>query len=161
MGFRGRASRAEYWWFILALMLIGIVTSILDALFFGTAISTGVSTSTPPAPAEGYAASAWATAEEGPISSIAGLLLFLPQLSVAIRRLHDTDRSGWYLLAPLAIVIAGTLAIALLVTILPALAGVAGFVMIIAAIFLPLYWFVQRGTPGSNRFGPDPLEVRQ
>lgn len=161
VGFRGRAPRSEYWWFVLALMIAGIVASLIDAVLFGTTVSTGVTTSTPPAPAEGYGASAWAAAESGPVSSLLGLLVFLPHLSVIFRRLHDTNRSGWYVLAPFAIVVIGLLAITALFTIAPALAGLAWFAMFIAAVFLPLYWLIQRGTAGQNRFGPDPLEVRQ
>ncbi|OWJ79875.1 MULTISPECIES: DUF805 domain-containing protein [Haematobacter] len=161
VGFRGRAPRSEYWWFVLALTIAGMVASLIDAMLFGATVSTGVATSTPPPPVEGYGASAWATAENGPVSSLLGLLVFLPHLAVMIRRLHDTNRSGWYVLAPFAIVVIGLLAIAALFNIAPTLAGLAWFVMFIAAVFLPLYWLIQRGTAGQNRFGPDPLEVRQ
>ena len=61
-----------------------------------------------------------------PLSMVASLALLLPNLAVAARRLHDTDRSGWWLLLSL-IPIIGTLVL--------------------------LYFLVLRGTEGSNRFG--------
>ncbi len=61
---------------------------------------------------------------------IFGLVTILPSLAVAVRRLHDLDRSGWWLLLAL--------------------------IPLIGSIVL-LIWFCTRGTDGSNRFGPDPL----
>ena len=61
-----------------------------------------------------------------PLSLIVSLALLLPNLAVSVRRLHDTDRSGWWLLLSF-IPIFGTLAL--------------------------LYFMVLRGTEGSNRFG--------
>lgn len=57
------------------------------------------------------------------------VLLFLPHLAVTARRVHDTNASAWWLLIILT--------------------GIGGFVLMIWACF--------RGTPGDNRFGPDPL----
>ncbi len=65
------------------------------------------------------------------ISSILSLLLVIPSLAVYIRRLHDTDHSAWWLFI--------------------------AFVPIIGVIVL-LYFLVIKGTEGTNRFGPDPLE---
>ncbi len=66
----------------------------------------------------------------GPLSGAAALVLLLPSLAVSFRRLHDLGRSAWWLLL--------------------------GLVPFIGALVL-LYWYVQRGTPGPNRFGEDPL----
>jgi uncharacterized membrane protein YhaH (DUF805 family) len=67
-----------------------------------------------------------------PLSSLLSLALFLPSLAVGIRRLHDVDRSGWWTL----------------------------LVFTVIGVFVLLYWACIRGTPGPNRFGPDPLEGR-
>ena len=107
--FGGRARRAEYWWFILFSVLVGIVTSILDVV-----LSTDF---------EGGLAS------NGLFNLLANLALLLPSLAVAVRRLHDTDRSGWWILI--------------------------GLIPLIGLIVL-LVFFVQDGTPGPNRFGPSP-----
>ncbi|MBF9131979.1 DUF805 domain-containing protein [Plantactinospora sp. S1510] len=109
VGFGGRARRAEYWWFFLFLILVGIVTSILDAALGTDFKGSGVS--------------------DGLLSLIANLALFLPALALAVRRLHDTDRSGWWVLI--------------------------GLIPLVGAIVL-LVFFVQDGTPGPNRFGPSP-----
>lgn len=65
--FSGRSSRSAYWWFVLFYVLVYIATSIVDA-----AINTPVFT------------------------GLAVLALFLPSLAVLVRRLHDTDHSGWW-----------------------------------------------------------------
>jgi uncharacterized membrane protein YhaH (DUF805 family) len=67
--FRGRASRSEYWYFVLFYLIASIVANILDA-------AIGV-------PA---------------FSAIVAVVFFLPSLAVSVRRLHDTGRSGWWFL---------------------------------------------------------------
>lgn len=99
--FSGRAARSEYWFFVLFQCLVGIVYGLLMPFGIGRA----------------------------PL----GLLLlanFLPAISVAVRRLHDTDRSGWWYWI--------------------------GLIPLVGAILL-LIWFCTRGTSGANRFGHDPL----
>jgi len=79
-GFKGyvvwnaRSTRSEYWWWTLFAVIVAFVASILDSALFSTDMATGL----------------------GPVSGITSLALFLPGLSVWIRRLHDTDRSGWW-----------------------------------------------------------------
>lgn len=106
--FSGRSRRMEFWMF--AVMNIGasIVASILDGIL-------GMS---------GMIAGAY-----GPVSLIVGLGLLVPGIAVAVRRLHDQDKSGWWLLIAL--------------------------VPIIGAIALLVFYFLE-GTKGDNRFGPDP-----
>ena len=110
VGFGGRARRSEYWWFFLFSVLVSIATAILDV-----ALGTNFEDSS-----------------NGVIGLIASLALFLPSLAVAVRRLHDTDRSGWWVLI--------------------------GLIPLIGLIVL-LVFFVQDGTRGPNRFGPDPKDV--
>ena len=88
--FNGRASRPEYWWFVLFSFIVSILTMFLPF-----------------------------------VSLIAALALFLPSLAAAVRRLHDIDKSGWWLLLVLV--------------------PLAGLVII--------YFLCQRGTEGQNRFG--------
>ncbi len=108
--FSGRAARSEYWWWILATIILYAVLGIIDGALI--------------APMMGFESFAPESAQ--PLSMIASLGLLLPNLAVAARRLHDTDRSGWWLLLSL-IPIIGTLVL--------------------------LYFLVLRGTEGSNRFG--------
>ena len=110
-GFEGRASRSEYWWFTLFLALLEIVTSVLDG-FLGTYAVTSSGRMI------------------GFINLIFLLAILLPSIAVAVRRLHDTDRSGWFYLLI--------------------------FIPLIGSIILIIF-FIQQGTNGRNRFGDDPL----
>ena len=105
--FEGRARRKEYWFFILFNILIGIGLAIIDNMTGTLNPETGT----------------------GLLSGIYSLAVLIPTIAVAIRRLHDTDRSGWWLLLV--------------------------FVPLIGGLVL-LVFFVLDGTPGSNRFGPSP-----
>ncbi len=79
-GFRGyvvwnaRSTRAEYWWWTLFVIIVALVATIIDSVLFSSDMLPGA----------------------GPVYLITTLALFLPGLSVWIRRLHDTDRSGWW-----------------------------------------------------------------
>jgi uncharacterized membrane protein YhaH (DUF805 family) len=73
VNFSGRATRPEYWYFILFLLIGGIVTATIDVLVFGAT-------------------------EIGPANVIFSLATLLPSLAVLIRRLHDIGRTGWWVL---------------------------------------------------------------
>lgn len=112
--FSGRSRRKEYWWFALFGGLIGIVLSIVDLTLGGT----------------DALANALAGAGVGPFGGLFALAMIVPNLAVSFRRLHDLDKSAWWVLL--------------------------GLIPIIGGLIL-LFWFVQRGTIGSNRFGADPV----
>ncbi|HEX3809931.1 MAG TPA: DUF805 domain-containing protein [Rhizomicrobium sp.] len=99
--FQGRARRAEYWWYTLVYIVIYVILAIIQNILGTGAILTG----------------------------ILSLALLLPSLGVSFRRMHDIDRSAWWLLL--------------------------AFIPLIGAIIL-IYWFAQPGTAGSNQFGSDP-----
>ena len=71
--FKGRAKKSEYWWFFLFCILAGTVTAFLDVVVLG-----------------------YAWAQYGPINTIVNLILIIPILSAGARRLHDTNKSGWW-----------------------------------------------------------------
>ena len=75
VGFSGRASRSEYWYFVLFAVLANMVASLIDSILFGTV---------------------YYTADYGPVSSLVWLGLLLPSMAVGWRRLHDINRSGWW-----------------------------------------------------------------
>ena len=104
VNFSDRAARSEYWWWFLFSVICQVVAGIIDAAIFGTGTSV--------------------------LRLIVGLALLLPGIAVGVRRLHDLDRSGWWLLI--------------------------AFVPLVGAILL-IVWFCMKGTDGSNRFGADPL----
>jgi uncharacterized membrane protein YhaH (DUF805 family) len=76
--FSGRASRSEYWYWVLFAFIGGIVTGILDYSMFDTDFS--------------------------PLNAIFNLILFLPSLAMGIRRLHDIGRTGWWWLIAFTII---------------------------------------------------------
>ncbi|MEI8081674.1 MAG: DUF805 domain-containing protein [Actinomycetes bacterium] len=84
--FSGRARRSEFWYWVLFLFIVLIITNILDSL-----LGTKITFST-----VGGASSTTYYNNVGWITLVAELLLFLPGLAVQVRRLHDTGRSGWW-----------------------------------------------------------------
>jgi len=112
--FDGRAMRSEYWWFALFALLVSIPLNFVDQLLV--------------APALGYESFQEATPQF--LSWLFSLAILLPSIAVAVRRMHDLNKSGWWVL----------------IAFIP-----------ILGILLILYWFVQRGTVGGNQYGPDPF----
>lgn len=104
--FSGRAVRSEYWWFVLFLIIANIVASVLDMAIMGNG-------------GMGFQ----------PISTIFALATLLPSLAAGARRLHDTGRTGWWLLL--------------------------AFIPILGAIIL-IWFLAQRGEDGTNAYGPAP-----
>jgi uncharacterized membrane protein YhaH (DUF805 family) len=79
VNFSGRASRSEYWYWVLFVIICAIATSILDHAIFSES-------------------------EVSPLNSIFSLATFLPGLAVGFRRLHDVDRTGWWWLIALTVI---------------------------------------------------------
>ena len=98
--FSGRAQRMEFWMFQLFNLLISIGLAIVDAI-----LGLGI------------------------LQMVYALAVLLPSIAVGARRLHDTNRSGWWLLL--------------------------AFIPVIGIIVLIVFW-VQDSDPGSNAFGPNP-----
>lgn len=107
--FKGRARRKEYWFFILISFIVAFVLSFADQ-----ALNT-------PGASEG----------SGLLGAIYSLAVLFPTIPVGVRRLHDTGRTGWWML----------------IVLLP----------IIGALVL-LYFFVLDSQPGSNEYGDNPKE---
>ena len=72
--FSGRAKRAEFWWFFLFCMIVGLMGSVIDA---GLGLDTAIG-------------------GNGVFTTLIQLATFLPSIAVGSRRLHDTNRSGWW-----------------------------------------------------------------
>ncbi|HSK90309.1 MAG TPA: DUF805 domain-containing protein [Euzebyales bacterium] len=103
VGFAGRARRKEYWYFVLFNVLISLALTAVDAV-----LQTGV------------------------LAGLYSLAVFLPSLAVSVRRLHDTDRSGWWLLV--------------------------GLIPVVGVVVL-LVFTLTDSTMGDNRYGPSPKYV--
>ena len=104
VGFSGRASRSEYWYWTLFAIIVSLVALVIDLFVFPDM-------------------------DVRPVNTIVSLALFLPGLAVAIRRLHDLDRTGWWFLIAFTVI----------------------------GLILLLVWDCMKGTTGPNRYGPDPL----
>jgi len=163
--FSGRASRPEYWFFFLFIVIWNAIAGFIDWQFF-TTVSTleanGTTTVT-------------ATSSQ-PVQSIVGLVVFLPHLAVAWRRMHDTGRSGLYALFPLLLMIGAGLVLVFGIGIADVFAGGGSMdllftrvtvlilipTMIVALVspLLVLWWLTRPSQPGDNRFGPAPQETR-
>lgn len=121
--FQGRASRSEFWWFYLFYAIIAVALYVIYFVGLAASPKTEISSGV-------YEVSM------GPLAIIAIILLaiwwlanLIPILAVWIRRLHDSDKSGWWMLLLFA-------------------CGVGGIVLFIFAL-LP-------GTPGPNKYGEGP-----
>ena len=108
--FSGRASRSEFWLFVLFTFVVSLMLVFLDPLIAGV-------------PFIDY--------DEifAPLSTIFTIAIFIPSIAVNVRRLHDVNRSGWWLLIELTVI----------------------------GILLILFWCCKKGDEGENRFGSKPI----
>ncbi len=106
--FSGRARRMEYWMFAVLNVGVSVVSSILDGVLGMSGMVGGL---------------------YGLLQLVAMLALIIPGIAVAVRRLHDQDKSGWWLLLV--------------------------FIPLLGGLVLLVFMFLE-GTSGSNRFGADP-----
>ena len=152
--FSGRSRRMEFWMFQLGIWLMWIALWVVTmAVGFGAASAARD-------PASGMVGLFASLGIFMVVYAILGLGLIIPSIAVAVRRLHDTDRSGWWLLLPaapyvLAIVVA-VMAASSQSSALFGVVFVVNLLVIVAAVVL-LVFYCLPGTPGPNRYGPDPL----
>lgn len=105
--FSGRSQRSEYWYFLLFYLIIYLVLAVVDGITGSFSAKSGI----------------------GLLTGLFSFAMLLPGLSVAVRRLHDTGRSGWWIFIGLIPLIGG----------------------IVLIVFL-----VQDSEAGANRFGGNP-----
>ena len=108
--FSGRARRMEFWYFFLFNLIAVIVLTLIDTLIGTFNIVQGV----------------------GLLSSIYSLAVLIPYLAVTVRRLHDIDRTGWWILI---------------------------YLIPLIGVIVLLVFALTPGTPGSNSYGPDPKQA--
>ena len=124
--FNGRANRSEYWFFFLFGFLTTVCLSILDMALFPKN-------------------------ENGVLSLIFALATFIPFISAACRRLHDTNRSGWWQTLPYGVMLFSVILALLSETLL-----VVGLIGSGIAAVVVIFWMASAGDNSKNRFGPAP-----
>lgn len=122
--FSGRSRPREYWLYALFLLLCMIVIGIVERLL-------GLGSGEEWLYRNGFNLRAGASHQGGVLTGLFALATLIPSIAVSVRRLHDSDRSGWWLLL--------------------------AFIPLIGQIWL-LVLMIIGGTRGPNRFGPDPVE---
>lgn len=168
--FHGRARRAEYWLFmLLQFVLLTVVQTILMMTVFSNFAAINMTSDTPP-----DFAGLSGLMLIGNLANLASLAFLIPNLAVSVRRLHDTNRTGWWLVMPTGVFIAGF--ILFLILNLSRIihmfnsaspSGEAVFAIIAQAIlmiWLPsilaslvvFVFTILDGTKGPNTYGPDP-----
>ena len=136
--FRGRASRSEYWYAYLFLLIIGIIAGVADAILFPNDLGNEIN--------------------YGPISSFINIGFIIPYWAIIARRLHDLNKSALkFFVIPF---------ISFWLTIILLLFSEATFLMVLMILFLIygiylLVIFCFRGSLGTNKYGPDPLRNTQ
>ncbi|MGR3617631.1 MAG: DUF805 domain-containing protein [Paracoccaceae bacterium] len=164
--FSGRASRSEYWFFFLFVLVLSLVANFIDWQFFTQVVST-----------ETDSASTTIATSSRPIGSLVSLLVFLPNLAAAFRRMHDTGRSGLYALLPFLLTIGAAMVLIfgigiassfehggsldLLFTRATLLVVIPTLVVLTLSPLIVLWWLTRPSQSGENSYGPNPHEVAQ
>ena len=130
--FSGRSSRAEYWFFTAFIWFVSLLILAAQQLL-GEAVESVLTV----------------------VNGLFGLVTFVPSLAVAVRRLHDINRSGLVLLKYI-------IAAAVIIVLMPAgiyLGSFGGGLLLLAAVVIALKFLmlmVSEGDPGPNPYGPNP-----
>ncbi|MFL0356037.1 DUF805 domain-containing protein [Erythrobacter sp. GH1-10] len=106
--FSGRSRRKEYWMFLLGVVIAAILLSIVESILGLSGMVGGL---------------------YGPLTLLLVLGIFIPSLAVQVRRFHDQDKSGWFVLL--------------------------GFIPLVGGLIVLVFMCLD-GTRGPNQYGPDP-----
>ena len=140
--FSGRATRAEYWWWLLFTVLAGIVLNVVDTL----------------------------TGTMGMVGFLFELATLVPSFALGARRLHDINRTGWWLLwflgsFPMAAIGGGILLVSfflldnfLILTVLGFAMAIGFGILGISGVIVLIVWAIKQGDEGLNKYGPDPRQ---
>ena len=105
--FKGRARRKEFWYFVLFNIIVSFILGFVDGILGLADKQSGI----------------------GLLGGLYLLAVLIPSLAIEVRRLHDTNRSGWFIL----------------IAFIPIIGG-----------FILLYFLVQDSNPSENKYGPNP-----
>jgi uncharacterized membrane protein YhaH (DUF805 family) len=135
ISFKGRINRAKYW---LAGLILFLISTVFNVLAYLAAYSTATQT----------------------VNALVSIPLLIFLCAIAIKRLHDRNKSGWYLLLFYGLPIVLFVASALVVEAPggPSIAaGVLALLSLIASIWTIIELGCLKGSIGQNKYGPDPL----
>jgi len=113
--FQGRSTRMEFWMFALFVTIVMVVLQVLMGIMFASSMSVD--------PQTGVVTGGGGIGIFAVIIWVFYLAILVPSIAVGVRRMHDQDKSGWFILIPIA----------------------------------NLIFYCLPGTPGPNKYGPDPL----
>ena len=149
--FRGRATRREYWSFVLFSFLVHLATVIVLNMLVVLAATAGSAGALEALP--------------DTVDTLFTIVFFLPTLAVTVRRLHDTGHTGWWAVAPY-----GSILLLIPLAVLAYTAhdagmalGVSMIVIAMAILGIAIYIFIQTLMPsqhGPNKYGPSLLFPR-
>jgi len=137
--FKGRARRKEYWMFILFNFIIGIVLSIIDNVL-------------------GLTYNYFEYSSGGMLNSLYNLFVFIPALSLMVRRLHDVNKSGWLIgimYIGIGVLMLSVFSMITITNYSAAMVFIPSLIMIAYCIYL-FVLTVTEGDSGPNQYGEDP-----
>jgi len=133
--FNGRINRAKFWIAVLIYTAINVVMAILGYISDDSAVFQAV-------------------------NGMLGIVIFISSLAVGVKRLHDRNKSGWYLvlfyIIPSILIVAG-IAVGTIMEDSILIASILGLVAAGIGIWAFIELGCLRGTVGANQYGPDPL----
>ena len=131
--FKGRASRSEYWWYMLFASLISLLGAVIASTLYGDP-------------------------SELTLFDIVSLLLLLPGLAVSIRRLHDVNKSGWWLLYPwLGLILVPIASLFDDTSLMDSMVVISFSLMTLGYLYV-LYLAIKKSDSGENQYGKNPVE---
>jgi len=135
--FKGRATRAEYWYFVLFNVIASIILGIISKII---------------------------SDQKNILGNIYGLAVIIPSIAVSVRRFHDIGKTGWWVLYfSLMCLAIGILAIILVLpTLIFGVFGISFYIILLAFLTVTVWsivWKCKDSQPGDNKYGPNPKMI--
>jgi len=131
--FTGRAPRSEYWWYSLFTFLLSLLAAVIANTLYGDP-------------------------SELTLFDIVWLLIFLPSVAVSVRRLHDVNKSGWWLLYPwLGLILIPIASLFDDTSLMDSMIVISIALMALVYLYV-LYLAIKKSGSGENQYGKTPVE---
>jgi uncharacterized membrane protein YhaH (DUF805 family) len=130
--FTGRAPRSEYWWYSLFTFLLSLLAAVIANTLYGDP-------------------------SELTLFDIVWLLIFLPSVAVSVRRLHDVNKSGWWLLYPwLGLILIPIASLFDDTSLMDSMIVISIALMALVYLYV-LYLAIKKSDSGENQYGKSPI----